>query len=197
MAGISPGLKRQAFLAVGFTSTSNNPELQSGAVTIANCSVSESGRLEGEPGNFSASAYLLDQDFVVRTVGYPVPRNLRSETVDLIRRYRQRFPHRPQGPAQILVRLVMKVASTSGGYVGEDLLVSILPRLAIPAQMFSVPIGREPDGEREMICMSVRREAGSEVADFYGPATICPGMATMGSELWVNRRPPWWKDAES
>jgi hypothetical protein len=188
-----PDLKRHAFIAVGFTATRDNLRLQASAVIVANCAVAENGSM-GPVTGFMPSGYLLDRDFVIRTIGYTVPRRFSIEALDLIRRYRQRFPARPQGAAQVLVSLARKVSAISNGYVGEDVLVSILPRLDVPAQAINVPLGIVPDCERRMTCMSLLGEGESEVADFYGPATVCPGIATLGSELWVGRRPPWWAE---
>lgn len=188
---VSPeGLKRHAFLAVGFTATRSDPRLRASGVTVSNAPVALNGSLGALEDDFTASGYFLDQDFALKTVGYPVRNDLMREAIDLIRRYRQRLRARPHGAAQVLVNLVRKVAAESDGLVGQDVLLSVLPRKDVPATNIMAPFGA-PDFEAQMTCLSLRGADDDQIADYYGPATVCSGMATMGSELWLNRRPPW------
>lgn len=63
---VSPeNLKRHAFLAVGFTATRSEPRLRASGVTVSNAPVALNGSLGALENEFTASGYLLDQDFAL------------------------------------------------------------------------------------------------------------------------------------
>jgi hypothetical protein len=94
----------------------------------------------------------------------------------------------------MLVRVVRRVASASET-VGNDVSVSVLPRIAVPAEAVAAPVGRGlvADPITELTCMYVPGDADVEDAEVYVPATVSPTIAMRGGEIWTTK-PPWWKD---
>ncbi len=118
------------------------------------------------------------------------PRAVMEEAIDLIRRYRKRRDRsHALGVLQVLVGVIRRVAERNE-VVSADVSVSVLPRVAVPALDVSTPLAGTTDPIEKLTCMFIPNDRSIDSAIVYGPATVCPGVATRGSEVWTGDRPP-------
>jgi hypothetical protein len=186
-----------AFVAVGYVNLRPDPvTLHAAAITISNA-VGDSPYGTWNPTRtFSARRtppLAGSSDFRINAYGASPPRPVIDETVDLIKRYRKHHPDRVLGVLQLLVTLVRRVAAATDT-VSMDVSVSVLPRVAVPAETVSARPSRGlvADPITELWCMYVPGDADAEDAEVYVPATVSPGIAMRGGEIWTTK-PPWWK----
>ena len=183
-----------AFVAVGFAAERGAPPDQKAAigVEISNATGGGYGRWNPRPTfDITRSPPLAGpDDFKLNAQGIVPPRKRLEEAIDVIRRYRKRDRSRIVGVAQVLVGLIRSVTDDR---VGKDISVSVLPRNAVPASEVSLPFGGLKDPVDELTCIFIPEDRDANSAIAYSPATVCPGMAAFGGEVW-DRQPPWWKN---
>jgi hypothetical protein len=103
----------------------------------------------------------------------------------------------PSGIARLLIDQVYRVAAASNSRVGRNLLVSVLPKSAVPATAYEA-LGAAPAelslsrfSKDDLTCMFVPEASESDRAFFHGPLAVCPGLMTRGAELWTSKPPRW------
>jgi hypothetical protein len=189
---VRPSVKEHTFLAVGWTAFRPNPsELHPVAVVVSNVMDENGNWLQTPQDRFSARAWRIPagQDHLICWVGQSLEPSERTRLDRYLRRYIDRGGG-PGGAARLLATEARIVASRNR-LVGKALLISALPKRAVPAQSFSFIAANPPISSHEQSCLYVPEDGVSPVQ--YGPTTVCPGFMTHGIELW-RTRPPWWRD---
>jgi hypothetical protein len=124
---------------------------------------------------------------LLTAVGYPVPRELKRQADNALRRVVRRFPDDPLPAVDILVRVLRAVAEDSKGWVGKNAMIATLPRRVVPASSMMVPIGPHPqtvDSRSQLLAGYIRSEVKTaREAEIYIPAVICPRMHLGTTEI--------------
>lgn len=122
---------------------------------------------------------------LLTAVGYPVPRELKRQADNALRRVVRRFPDDPLPAVDILVRVLRAVAEDSKGWVGKNAMIATLPRRVVPASSMMVPIGPQTvDSRSQLLAGYIRSEVKTaREAEIYIPAVICPRMHLGTTEI--------------
>jgi hypothetical protein len=186
-----------AFVAVGYGRFRADPDaLHALCITVSNAlGDGEYGRWDPAPQFSVERTPVLSgpDDFRLNAFGTVPPRQIVEELVDPIQHYRRDHPVSVLGVLMLLVDLVRRVAAADDR-VSKDVSVSVLPRAAVPADAVRTPVvsGLVSDPIDGLTCMFVPEGTNPQGPAVYAPATVGPGMATHGGEVW-NTKPPWWK----
>jgi hypothetical protein len=178
--------RRHAFVAAGWRR--GRPVL----ATISNCLDAQGGQLARAERVFTLRTYQLPETAVFETyaIGAAIPENSTTELKRLGRRVAERT-NMMRGGAGAVVRLlvdrVRRIANVEPT-VGDSLMVGVYPRGAPPVTSLSFP---PRENEAAFFYLP---SPGHNTPMFYMPALATPGMAVAGGEIWLNQRPPWWRD---
>jgi hypothetical protein len=186
-----------AFVAVGFARRSSiDPNLMPLSVHVSNALGGGYGAWQPRLAFEARKSSIQGLQFGLNAFGASPPLSLLQRYIDYIQRYRRRFPDRILGVLQLMVRLVREVSSRNDG-VSPDVQIAVMPRTAVPADTITIGPIQEP--VREVTCFFVPARHGVQQGRIYGPATVCPDLATYGLEFgtddWIGPRPdpgpPW------
>jgi hypothetical protein len=179
--------KPQAFLATGYASLQPGGRIHPMNVVISN-SIDNNG-------NFSASA--LQREFtaymeplgnmrhVVRSVGYPMPDNVRQVLEHKIRVVTKADPSNPERAAGPLVYALRETAEKSRGWVGKAVLFASLPRCAVPSLGMVTGQMKHLDFHRHAVSLYLPdRVRNPRDGSVYMPACISPHMQAIGFEMY-------------
>jgi hypothetical protein len=167
------------FLIVGYVNDQDTGDLRPVRLVISN-SLNEQGQLVANPTGPAfdiAFERLGNRRQLLTPVGYAVPRDIRRQADNAVRRTVRRFPDNPLPAVDTLVQCLRGVAEGSKGWVGKNAMVATLPRRVVPASRYRVPFSPITDGGSDLLAGYVRAEAKTaNEAEFYGPAVVCPRM---------------------
>lgn len=182
-----------SFLIVGFTNDPDTGDLRPVRLLVSN-SLNEHGQLMRNPtGSTFRIAFerLGNRRQLLTAVGYPVPRDVKRQADNAVRRASRRFPDDPMPAVDILVQCLRVVAGASKGWVGKNAMIATLPRRVVPASSYVVPLGPlTVDSRSELLAGYIRSEAKTaREAEIYTPAVICPRMHLGTGEMDPERIP--------
>jgi hypothetical protein len=195
------GRSGHAFVAVGYGRFRRDPgALHAFLVTISNALGDGTyGTWRPEPTFSVERSPTLSgsDDFRVSAFGISPPRAEIDLMVDHIQEYRTESPGGIVGVLELMVNLIRSVAARDDR-VSSHVSLSVLPRAGVPASGIQAPAssGLIRDPIEQLTCMFVPDGRRPDQADIYVPGSIGPGSISMfDGELWVNRKPPWWRDS--
>jgi hypothetical protein len=130
-------------------------------------------------------------EHALRTVGYPIPAALKAEAEHLVTEAMRRDKGNPVPVVNLLVELTHQVSLKSGGLVGSSVLISTLPRSAVPALYASIRLGgsiSDSEWRGTPIGLSYSRNfVGQGETRSYAPAIISPEVRLMGFQAELGR----------
>jgi hypothetical protein len=192
--GLPQDRSGHAFVAVGYATRRGDPPTQREAVGVTISNATGGGYGVWRPRDaweITRTSWLKsDDDFRLGAFGIVPDRRAIDQAIDAIRRYRKRDRDRIVGVVRTMIRLIRSIDNDG---VSEDVSVSVLPRSAVPASEISIPLTGLRDPVQKLTCVYAPADREAETAIAYPPASVCPGLATHGDEIW-SRKPPWWKD---
>ncbi len=182
--------KRHAFLAVGW-SNDRDGQLVPLCVVVSNA-LDASGHWSDGPRrafDIRVSRIPVGERSLVRWAGAePTPDDVRR-----IRRLMRRLTDHSSGPnaAGRILATYIRMTAARNRTVGNSMLISALPRMAVPANTISLSFVDPLLSLDEARALYVPSGTVSPVQ--YGPSLVCPGLAIRDPEVWTEK-PPWWTD---
>jgi hypothetical protein len=177
--------RMHAFVGVGWSRS--RPIL----VVVSNFLDADGNTAQVARDTFSIDAVRISAPLRIHSAGQRLDRKVSAELVRNAKRAIKRGGG-ANSVARLLVEQVRQVAQVNQK-VGEDVMVSIIPRVAVPLPRLEFRLNPSTPSDNEAAFFYVRR-ADDYTPRLYVPLWACGGIAIGSGEVWVGEQPPpWWK----